>query len=423
LRGSIGVYADPPRGIVPPIFLFMLSIEEARSRILAGLAPVGLETVGLAVGWSRVLGSPVLARLTHPPADVSAMDGYAVRAADAAEGARLRVVGAAPAGRPFDGTLKWGEAVRIFTGSFIPPGADTVVLQEDATAQAETVVVGATPRVGQHIRRQGQDFATGDEVIAAGRRLGAREIGLAAAANHPWLQVHRRPRVAILSTGDEIFLPGEYIAAGGIVSSNSHLLAALVRAAGAEAAILPQAGDTLAEIATAAKAAAGFDMLVTTGGASVGEHDLVREGLRQAGFSLDFWKIAMRPGKPMMFGQMGGLPVIGLPGNPVSTFVCALLFVVPAIARLAGLPAAAPAGEAALLGAPVRANDHRADHLRAALERAPDGRWMATPFERQDSSLQSMLARSQALIYRAPHAPALAAGAVVQVIRLDLGGF
>jgi molybdopterin molybdotransferase len=179
----------------------MLSIEEARSRILAGLAPVGLETVGLAVGWSRVLGSPVLARLTHPPADVSAMDGYAVRAADAAEGARLRVVGAAPAGRPFDGTLKWGEAVRIFTGSFIPPGADTVVLQEDATAQAETVVVGATPRVGQHIRRQGQDFATGDEVIAAGRRLGAREIGLAAAANHPWLQVHRRPRVAILSTG------------------------------------------------------------------------------------------------------------------------------------------------------------------------------------------------------------------------------
>ena len=401
----------------------MLSIEDARSRILAGIVPVGLETVGLAEGWSRVLGTPVLARLTHPPADVSAMDGYAVRAADAAEGARLRVVGAAPAGRPFDGTLKWGEAVRIFTGSFIPPGADTVVLQEDATAEAETVVVRAAPRLGQHIRRQGQDFAAGDEVVSPGRRLGAREVGLAAAANHPWLQVHRRPRVAILSTGDEIFLPGERIAAGGIVSSNAHLLAALVRAAGAEPAILPQAGDSLVEIATAAKGAAGFDMLVTTGGASVGEHDLVREGLGRAGFSLDFWKIAMRPGKPMMFGRMEATPVIGLPGNPVSTFVCAVLFVLPAIARLAGLPAGAPETQPALLGAAVRANDHRADHLRATLERGPDGGWVATPFERQDSSLQTMLAQSQALIYRAPDAPALAAGASVAVIRLDLGGF
>jgi molybdopterin molybdotransferase len=401
----------------------MLSIEEARSRILASISPVGLETVGLSECWSRVLGVPVLARLTHPPADVSAMDGYAVRAADAAEGARLRVVGAAPAGRPFDGTLKWGEAVRIFTGSFMPPGADTVVLQEDAVAEAETVVVGATPLAGQHIRRQGQDFAVGDEVVPAGRRLGAREIGLAAAANHPWLQVHRRPRVAILSTGDEIFLPGEQIRPGGIVSSNAHMLAALVLATGAEATILPQAGDSLAAISGAAQGAAGFDVLVTTGGASVGEHDLVREGLQQAGFVLDFWKIAMRPGKPMMFGQMGATPVIGLPGNPVSTFVCAILFVLPAIARLAGLPQGAPATETALLGAPVRANDRRADHLRAALARGADGGWVATPFDRQDSSLQSMLARAQALIYRAPHAPALEAGAAVQVIRLDMDGF
>ncbi len=370
-----------------------------------------------------MLGAPVLARLTHPPADVSAMDGYAVRAADAAEGARLRVVGAAPAGRPFDGTLKWGEAVRIFTGSFIPPGSDTVVLQEDATAEAETVVVRATPRAGQHIRRQGQDFAAGDEVLSPGHRMGAREIGLAAAANHPWLQVHRRPRVAILSTGDEIFLPGAQIPAGGIVSSNAHLLAALVRAAGAEATILPQAGDSLLAIAAAAKGAAGADLLVTTGGASVGEHDLVREGLQQAGFALDFWKIAMRPGKPMMFGQMGALPVLGLPGNPVSTFVCAVLFVLPAIAKLAGLPAEAPATETAVLGTAVRANDHRADHLRGTLSRGAEGGWVATPFERQDSSLQSVLAQAQALICRAPHAPALAAGAVVQVIRLDLCGF
>jgi molybdopterin molybdotransferase len=351
------------------------------------------------------------------------MDGYAVRAADAAEGAKLRVVGAAPAGRPFDGTLKWGEAVRIFTGSFVPPGADSVVLQEDATAEAETVLIRETPRLGQHIRRQGQDFATGDVILAPGRRLGAREIGLAAASNHPWLHVHRRPRVAILSTGDEIFLPGEQILAGGIVSSNSHMLAALVRAAGAEVTILPQAGDSLAAIADSAMAATGADILVTTGGASVGDHDLVRPALEQRGFTLDFWKIAMRPGKPMMFGQMGALPVIGLPGNPVSAYVCAILFLLPALQRLSGLPAGAPATEQASLGAAVRANDHRADHLRAQLQRSPDGAWIATPFDRQDSALQSMLAKSEALIVRAPHAPAQQAGTPVQIIRLDLGGF
>jgi molybdopterin molybdotransferase len=401
----------------------MLSIEEARARILSGVSPVGVETVGLAEAWSRVLAVPVHARLTHPPADVSAMDGYAVRAADAAEGAKLRVVGAAPAGRPFDGTLKWGEAVRIFTGSFIPPGADSVVLQEDATAEAETVLIRAAPRPGQHIRRQGQDFAAGEVVLAAGHRLGAREIGLAAAANHPWLQVFRRPLVAILSTGDEIFLPGEQIPAGGIVSSNSHMLAALVRAAGAEVSILPQAGDRLEAIAESASGAAGADILVTTGGASVGEHDLVRQALHQRGFALDFWKIAMRPGKPMMFGQMGALPVLGLPGNPVSAYVCATLFLLPALARLAGSAVGAPATEIAVLGAAVRANDHRADHLRATLERSADGGWIVTPFERQDSALQSMLAKSQALIVRAPQAPALAAGASVHVIRLDLGGF
>jgi molybdopterin molybdotransferase len=401
----------------------MLSIEEARFRILSGVSPVGIETVGLAESWSRVLATPILARLTHPPADVSAMDGYAVRAADAAEGARLRVVGAAPAGRPFDGTLNWGEAVRIFTGSFVPPGADSVVLQEDATAEAETVLICATPRLGQHIRRQGQDFATGDVVLAPGRRLGAREVGLAAAANHPWLQVHRRPRVAILSTGDEIFLPGEQIATGGIVSSNAHMLAALVRAAGAEITILPQAGDSLSAIAESAAGAAGADILVTTGGASVGDHDLVRAGLEHRGFLLDFWKIAMRPGKPMMFGQMGSLPVIGLPGNPVSAYVCAILFLLPALQRLAGLPDGAAATEQALLGAPVRANDRRADHLRAQLDRSPEGGWVVTPFERQDSALQSMLARSQALIVRSPHAPAQQAGTPVEIIRLDLGGF
>ena len=254
----------------------MLTVEEARARILAGLRPVPAETVALPEAWNRVLAAPVVARLTQPPADVSAMDGYALRAADAVAGAKLRVVGAAPAGRPFDGTLKWGEAVRLFTGSVMPNGADAVLLQEDADAEAETVSARQAPNAGQHIRRQGQDFAVGDVLLKPGQRLGARDIGLAAAANHPWLSVHRRPRVAILATGDEISMPGEPVGHGGIVSSNSHSLAALVRACGAEPLLLPLAGDDAGAIGEAARAAAGMDLLVTTGGASVGDHDLVQ---------------------------------------------------------------------------------------------------------------------------------------------------
>ncbi len=403
---------------MPAFVTTLLSVSEARARILAKLARTGAETVALAEGSGRVLAADVHARLTQPPADVSAMDGYALRAADAAAGARLRVVGAAPAGRPFDGTLKWGEAVRLFTGSIIPAGADCVLLQEDAEADAETVAAREAPRAGQHIRRQGQDFSVGERLLAAGRRLGARDLGLAAAGNHPWLTVHRRPRVAILATGDELSLPGESIPPGGIVSSNAHCLAALVRSAGAEATILPVARDTSAEIAAAAAGARGADMLVTTGGASVGDHDLVQAGLGAVGFRLEFWKIAMRPGKPMIFGDLGGIPVLGLPGNPVSAFVCSVLFLLPALARLGGLEQCEPVEEAAVLGAPVRANDHRADHLRATLTAGAGGGWVAMPFERQDSALLRALAEADALVLRAPHAPALAAGEAVRVIRL-----
>jgi molybdopterin molybdotransferase len=401
----------------------MLSVEEARRRVLQAFAPVGHETVSLAEAWGRVLAQDVLARVTQPPADVSAMDGYAVRTADAAAGARLRVVGAAPAGRPFDTVLKWGEAVRLFTGSVIPAGADAVLLQEDASAEGDTVVVGAAPNPGQHIRKHGQDFATGDTVLSPGSRLGARQIGLAAAANHPWLTVYRRPRVAILATGDEIHLPGEKIADGGIVSSNTHLLAGLVRAAGAEPCVLPVAADSAAAIGAAAISARGADLLVTTGGASVGDHDLVQAGLSGQGFALDFWKIAMRPGKPMIFGRLGDMPVLGLPGNPVSACVCGMLFMMPAIAKLGGLTQEEPQTVAATLGAAVRANDHRADFLRATLSNGPDGGLVATPFARQDSAMQSVLARAGALVLRAPHAPALTEGAPVRIIRLDVCGF
>ena len=263
-----------------------------------------------------------------------------------------------------------GQAVRLFTGSVVPQGADAILLQEDATATGTEVRVNEAVIAGRHIRRAGQDFAAGDAVVPAGRRLTARDIGLAAAANHPWLTVHRRPRVAILATGDEIAMPGEPIPPGGIVSSNSHALAALVRAAGGEPVVLPVAADTREAVAAVADAVHGMDMLVTTGGASVGDHDLVIESLQSRGLELDFWQIAMRPGKPLLFGRLGPVPVLGLPGNPVSAH--GLLDPVPAAgaepARAACRPRPPPTVQA-IAGAALRANDHRADHLRATVAR------------------------------------------------------
>ncbi|MBS7811752.1 molybdopterin molybdotransferase MoeA [Roseococcus pinisoli] len=395
----------------------MISVDEARERILAALAPTGPETVGLAQAWNRVLARPVTARLTQPPADVSAMDGYAVRAADAVEGAVLRLAGAAPAGQPFTGAVGPGEAVRIFTGGFVPQGADAILLQEDATASEAGIRVNETVTLGRHIRRRGLDFAEGAELLPAGRRLTARDIGLAAAGNHPWLAVHRRPRIGILATGDEIALPGERIPEGGIVSSNAHALAALVASAGGEASVLPIARDDAAEIAALA-GSGGYDLLVTTGGASVGEHDLIQKALGQDGFVLDFWKIAMRPGKPLIWGRLGAVPVLGLPGNPVSALVCAVVFLLPALARLQGLADTATPMLRARAGVALPENDKRADHLRAELKRDADGNWIATPAGRQDSSMLAVLARADGLVLRAPFAPGLAAGEMVEVIPL-----
>lgn len=400
----------------------MMSVEDARARILAGLRPVAAEVVALADCWGRVTAVPVAARLTQPPADVSAMDGYALRAADGSEGAVLDVIGEAPAGHPFEGAVATGQAVRLFTGSVVPTGADAILLQEDATRDGARMRVNEAVRVGKHIRRAGQDFAAGQEIMAAGKRLGARDAGLLAAANHPWVTVYRRPRIAVLATGDEIAMPGEPIPPGGIVSSNSHALAALIRAAGAEAVVLPVASDDRAAIAAVADSVAGMDILVTTGGASVGDHDLVVAGLQQRGLVVDFWKIAMRPGKPLMFGDLRGLPVLGLPGNPVSALVCAILFLLPALARLSGLPATGLPVSHARLGAPLGANDTRADHVRASLEADAEGRLTVTAFPVQDSGMLRRLALADALILRAPHAPAAEAGETVPIIRLDTLG-
>jgi molybdopterin molybdotransferase len=395
----------------------MLSVIEARRKILAAITPTGVETIALANACNPVLAAPLRARLTQPPADVSAMDGFALRAADGHAGAVLKIIGAAPAGHPFAGEVGPGEAVRLFTGSFVPAGADTVLIQEDASVDGANLTVNETCTPGKNIRRAGQDFCAGDILVPAGKRLTARDIGLAAAGNHPWLAVHRRPRIAILATGDEISLPGEDIGPGGIVSSNAHMLAAFCAAAGAEATILPIARDDLAAIAEGADAARGADFLVTTGGASVGDHDLVQAGLASRGLVLEFWKIAMRPGKPLIFGSLGAMPLLGLPGNPVSAFVCSLLFLRPAIDRLLGLPGDAPVTEPARLASPLKPNDQREDYVRASLTRDGSG-WLVTPFTVQDSGMLRTLAHATALIQRPPHDPARAAGAEVQILRL-----
>jgi molybdopterin molybdotransferase len=396
----------------------MISVEEARARILGRLAPMGLETVPLAAALGRVLGAPVQARVAHPPADVSAMDGFALRAVDAAPGAYLRVIGEAPAGRPFAGSVGPGEAVRLFTGSFVPAGADAVLIQENAEAGPDGIIVKVAPIAGRHIRRLGQDFAQGDVLLTAPKRLTVRDIGLAAAGNHPWVSVMRRPRVAILATGDEISLPGEPVGAGGVVNSNSAMLSAFVTACGGEVLLLPAAGDDAAAIAASAEAAIGADLLVTTGGASVGKHDLVQAGLAKQGFALDFWKIAMRPGKPLIFGRSGNLPVLGLPGNPVSAYVCAVLFLGPALAAMVGL-AAAPVFETARLRGSLPANDAREDYMRASLNWR-DGGWVVAPFARQDSAMLTPLVQADALLRRPALQEALEDGAAVEVLRLDL---
>ncbi len=395
----------------------MLSVDEARDRILAALSPTAAETVALAQAWGRVLARPVLSRVTQPPADVSAMDGYAVRAADATLGAVLTLVGTSPAGHPWQGTVGAGQTVRIFTGGFMPAGADGVLLQEDATAEGTAITVNEAVRAGRWVRPRGLDFSEGEALLPAGRRLTARDIGLAAAANHPWLAVHRAPRIAILATGDEIALPGDPLPPGGIVSSNAHALASLVRAGGGDPLVLPIAPDDNNAIAEAAQAARACDMLVTTGGASVGEHDLVQSALGPQGFALDFWQIAMRPGKPLIWGSLGQVPLLGLPGNPVSALVCAVQFLLPALARLSGGQASPPPTLRVRAGAAMAANDKRFDHLRARLE-ARDGETVVVPFAAQDSSMLKTLARADALVLRPAHAPAVAVGEWVEAIPL-----
>ncbi|MBB5750959.1 molybdopterin-binding protein [Prosthecomicrobium pneumaticum] len=398
----------------------LLPVEEALARVLDGIAPTPAEDVPIAEAFRRVLAAPLAARRTQPPYAVSAMDGYALRAADAASvGAALRPIGTAPAGTPFAGRVGEGETVRIFTGGALPEGADSVLLQEDAQVEDGRVIVREAVRPGQHVRPRGLDFAEGAVLLPAPRRLGMREIAIAAAMNHWAVPVRRQPTVAILATGDELAAPAPDVPAEAIVASNSYGIAALAIEAGARPVDRGIVRDDRAALAAAIEAALAEepDVLVTLGGASVGEHDLVRGVLGGLGVDLDFWKIAMRPGKPLMFGRRGGTRILGLPGNPVSSLVCGLLFLRPLLDALLGLPPADPT-EPAELGAPMAQNDRRRDYVRAMLAERPGAPPLATPFPRQDSSMLSTLAASGCLIVRPPHAPAAAAGAPIRILRL-----
>jgi molybdopterin molybdotransferase len=367
-----------------------------------------------------VLAQSPQARLTQPPADLSAMDGYAVRAEDVpAAPTTLKLVGQAPAGGSYDHALKPGETVRIFTGGPLPMGADAIVIQEDTKADGTQITILEAPRMGRHIRKAGLDFTAGDRPLAAGRTLTARDVALAAAMNLPWLSVHRKPRVAILSTGDELVMPGEPVGRNQIVSSSGIAVAALVRAWGGEPTLFDIARDDAALIQERIAAGAQHDLLITLGGASVGDHDLVQAALKAQGFTMDFWRIAMRPGKPLMFAAKDRARVLGLPGNPVSTMVCALLFLKPAIDRMLGQAGDLVATEPARLAVDVKVNDTREDYVRSKLTRTADG-LLVEPHAVQDSSMLSVLAWSSGLLVRPAHDPARKAGDTVQVIDLSV---
>lgn len=404
-----------------------LSVAEARNRILAAAKTIShTETVPLAEALGRTLAADLAANRTQPPVAVSAMDGYALRAADIAHlPAQLNLIGESAAGRGFAGTVGPGECVRIFTGAPVPQGADAVLMQEYVTADGTTIRPQKSVPPGDFIRKAGLDFGLGDRLLKGGTRLGPVEIALAAAMDHASLSVLRKPRVAILATGDELVRPGKASGPHQIVASNTFAIAAYAQLAGGEALDLGIAGDDFAALEASIKAArdAKADVLVTLGGASVGDHDLVKSALAKEGMELGFWRIAMRPGRPLIHGRLGDMLILGLPGNPVSAIVCGVLFLLPLIRTLTGAPLPeGELGELALLGAPVKANDARQDFLRGTLRHDPEGLPVAIPLNEQDSSVLRAMAQAECLIIRMPQAPAAQAGEPCRIIRLPKTG-
>ena len=399
----------------------LLPVADALARVLNGVEPLPGEDAPLIDAEGRVLTADVAALRTQPPADMSAMDGYAVRAADLAQvPAALELIGEVAAGRPFGGEVHAGEAARIFTGGVVPPGADTIVIQENTERDGDRVTVKQPSPAGRHIRRAGLDFKEGQVLLPRGRWLTDRDVMLAAAMSHPTLPVHRRPKVAVLATGDELKPPGSTLGPGEIVYSNGYALMALARNEGAsvtDLGIVPDKVEATVEAVRRARAS-GADVLVTTGGASVGDYDLVQRGLKAEGLELSFWRVALRPGRPMMNGRLGPMHVLGMPGNPVSAYVCSVLFLVPLIRRLCGRSDVSLAPESAVLGADLPENDERADYVRATLAPGPGGTLVATPVKIQDSSMMAALANADCLLVREAFDRAAPAGSRCTILRL-----
>ena len=407
----------------------MLSVSEAKSRIVDSLQPVSIETCAVNQAHARVLAHPACANLTQPPFPASAMDGYAIPASALGQkGVRLPLAGSLAAGSRPDDRYPPGHAIRVFTGSVVPDGLAAVVAQEDTDADDTHVTINITAAQNQHIRSKGQDFTLGEAKLQPGKRLTARDIGLLSAMNVTWVKTYRRPVIGLLATGDEILMPGEPMREAAIMGSSGPALAAAMASWGAEVRNLGVVPDRLDALKTAIEAAAGVDLLVTTGGVSVGTHDLIRallvDGAAQADDQLNFWRIAMRPGKPLLWGRLGKLAILGLPGNPVSALVCGLLFLYPAIQVLRGTAVHPLPIRTARLTTPLPANGPRAHYLRASLSRQPDGSQLATPAQNQDSALMSVLSDADGLIVQQPDQPALSTGSEVDTILFaDIDGF
>ncbi len=400
----------------------LMPVAEALSLVLADAKPLPSESVVLADALGRVLTEDLVARRTQPPAAVSAMDGYAVRAADIVQApVALRLIGEVAAGHPFEGGIGPGEAARIFTGGIMPAGSDTVVIQELTSCTGDRVTIQKPTARGRNVRERGIDFTQGETLLRRGDRLSDRDLMLAAAMNHARVPVHRRPKVAVLGTGDELVPPGHEPAPGEIVYSNGFALAGLAQSQGAEVRDMGIAPDRIESIVAAVRQARAWpaDILVTSGGASVGEHDLVQRALAAEGLALSFWRVALRPGRPMMHGQLGAMQVLGVPGNPVSAYVCAFLFLAPLIRKLAGRTDIEAKPERARLGRDLPGNDERADYLRATLVAGPGGS-VVIPLPSQDSSLMAPLAKADCLLIREPHAPPAQTGSDCVILKLGL---
>ena len=400
----------------------LMPVAEALQRVLADASPLTAELVPINAALGRVLTEDVAALRTQPPVAVSAMDGYAVRACDIEKApVALEVIGEVAAGHPFHGHVGSGQAARIFTGGVMPAGSDTVVIQEHVTSAGHLITIQKPAAKNRNVRAQGIDFARDQVLLRKGRRLTDRDLMLAAALNHPSLRVHRRPRIAILGTGDELVPPGSTPGPGEIIYSNGFALSALAQSEGADVHDLGIARDRIEDIVAAVRRARDLraDILLTSGGASVGAHDLVQRALTAEGLDLSFWRVALRPGRPMMHGRLGSMQVLGVPGNPVSSFVCAFLFLVPLIRRLGGRHDVERVPESARLGCDLPENDERADYIRATLQSDADG-LIATPLPSQDSSLMAPLAKADCLLIRPPHAPAAATGSACVILKLGL---